>query len=238
MTQAMHTALDTLTGALDRSHDAINTAIDAVVTSHQHGGKDAFDERVRDLRSTVANLVTTAGSLSQVTLHLARSAACCRCRGGTGAVRRCADREHHEWRADRCDRRAWDCGCRASGDADKRAGEGWGMTEPKRRGRPPINNGSRKGSNLKFRLRDTLRNRIGVEAAAQQLSMSEYVERALEQHFLVADLRQIVRKEIAAASAQSQIIISHGAADKPEERHAVIGTEGRIVLKQRDWLRV
>lgn len=50
---AVHASLKHLVSGQDRNKGAIADAIDAVVSAHQHGGKDAFDARITDLRSAV-----------------------------------------------------------------------------------------------------------------------------------------------------------------------------------------
>lgn len=56
---AIFASLDHLTAGHTRNKASVDQAIDAVVSAHQHGGKDAFDARVDALRSATANAFAT-----------------------------------------------------------------------------------------------------------------------------------------------------------------------------------
>lgn len=71
MTQALHSAFDNLIAGLDRQHTDITAKIDALVSSHDHGGKAAFDQREAALRASVAGLMPTLDALKQVAGALA-----------------------------------------------------------------------------------------------------------------------------------------------------------------------
>lgn len=56
---AIFASLDHLTAGHARNKASVDQAIDAVVSAHQHGGKDAFDARVGALRSAITNAFAT-----------------------------------------------------------------------------------------------------------------------------------------------------------------------------------
>ena len=60
-------------------------------------------------------------------------------------------------------------------------------TEPKKRGRPELPLTERKSGNITFRVRDRLQQRIAEEAARSQRSLSEEIERSLEDHYAHRD---------------------------------------------------
>lgn len=63
-------AYDNLSASLDRQHTDVTEAIDAVVSAHQHGGKDAFDDRIDTLRGKVAGMVSSMDAMRQVAGHI------------------------------------------------------------------------------------------------------------------------------------------------------------------------
>src|SRR5258707_14372768 len=69
---------------------------------------------------------------------------------------------------------------------------------PKKRapGRPSLPASEKKGRNLTFRIRDGMRERLSDEAALHERSLSEEIERRLQQSFL---------KEEAGAREKTQI---------------------------------
>jgi len=75
---AFATAYDNLSASLNRAHaegdSLISEAIDAVVSAHQHGGKDAFDERVDFLRGVArgvtSGMVSSMDAMRQVAGHI------------------------------------------------------------------------------------------------------------------------------------------------------------------------
>ncbi len=72
------------------------------------------------------------------------------------------------------------------------------MTEAikKRRGRPCLPAAEAKSTNLKFRARAGLRERLAVAAAGNDRSLSEEIERRLEESFVQAGMIEAVRAEI------------------------------------------
>ena len=60
---AVHASLSHLVSGQNRNKAAISEAIDAVVSAHQHGGKDAFDGRVSDLRAAVDSTFLTLDAI-------------------------------------------------------------------------------------------------------------------------------------------------------------------------------
>jgi predicted transcriptional regulator len=79
------------------------------------------------------------------------------------------------------------------------------MTEqPKRRGRPPLPDSERKtGTNLTFRARSGLREKLVAEAQASGRSISEVIERRIERSFdwekAYEDIKEYSAREINKA---------------------------------------
>ena len=63
-------AYGNLSASLDRQHTDVTEAIDAVVSAHQHGGKDAFDDRIDTLRGKIAGMVSSMDAMRQVAGHI------------------------------------------------------------------------------------------------------------------------------------------------------------------------
>lgn len=63
-------AYNSLSASLDRQHADVTEAIDAAVSAHQHGGKDAFDDRIDTLRGKVAGMVSSMDAMRQVAGHI------------------------------------------------------------------------------------------------------------------------------------------------------------------------
>lgn len=67
---AMRNALGSIGAQLETGHLLLTEAIDAVVSSHEHGGKAAFLERVEHLRAIAVGLVDAAKSHRDLALHV------------------------------------------------------------------------------------------------------------------------------------------------------------------------
>lgn len=64
----LHSALSHLSAGIDRHHEAITEAIDAVVASHNAGGKEAFDARIATLREVIASSRASTEAMHQLAL--------------------------------------------------------------------------------------------------------------------------------------------------------------------------
>lgn len=62
---AVHASLTHLVAGQARNQATILDAIDAVVSAHQHGGKDAFNDRVADLRAAVGSAFLTMDAIHE-----------------------------------------------------------------------------------------------------------------------------------------------------------------------------
>ena len=71
MTQALHTTFDNLLAGLDRSRDDVLAKLEALVSTHDHGGKAAFDGREAELRASVSNLLVSLEPLKHVAVAIA-----------------------------------------------------------------------------------------------------------------------------------------------------------------------
>ena len=95
--------------------------------------------------------------------------------------------------------------------------------EPKkRRGRPPMNKEDRKGGNLTFRVRDGMREWLETSAKARGLSISEEVEKRLEQsRHQAADPYMDTALRMAAANCDViRQLLGKGIAEDPFARAA------------------
>lgn len=77
------------------------------------------------------------------------------------------------------------------------------MAAIKQRGRPPLSLVKRKSENLKFRTRSDVRERLEAAALASGRSLSEEVERRVEDSFLSVSLVDVIRFEIRAALTEA-----------------------------------